>query len=209
MRIGPAAREDDKAAVILRLAKDFSAPDPAYLLACRKLVKIEDGFPCGIGFLVFVESRAPPQASRMLLVAPKVVIEFSVLSDEGNSVFRIQGAQQTGSQRLEIRPGFQSRDRAGILLLDPIEARGPVMSSSQRYGSAVCAETIGDKHKVSTNKTAALIFMVGLASIRRWGTEVGPARPWCRVPADWHKVRRAFSQRPEYQVVPILPRLCG
>ena len=73
-------------AVVIRLAADKAVQHPVLAFAAGQAIQIEHRLPVRFVAAVLLQRSAPPQATRIVLVAPEVVVVAAVLRDGGDAV---------------------------------------------------------------------------------------------------------------------------
>ena len=124
VRVGPAARKLDEAALVLRLQAVGPVPDPVLLLRGAERVEVDHRLPRRVVLAVLGERRAPPEAAGVLRVAPEVVVPGPELLDERDAGVRVQDVEDALLEGGEVA-GFQDLCALGVAGPRPVEGLLP------------------------------------------------------------------------------------
>lgn len=126
--VGAAARQRDQAALVLRLEAFGAVPDPLLVLGAAfggvQRVEVDHRFPLRRGLAVFLQRGAAPQAARVRLVAPEVVVVVADLGHARDAVGRIQDRAQVGFELLEFGRAGDLRFGLGVAFAHPFQRLG-------------------------------------------------------------------------------------
>ena len=119
--VGAAAREIDQAAVVVGAQAVGAAPDPVHAFGLAQGVDVEQDFPRRVFLAVFGQRGAAPDALRVLLVAPEVVVVLAALGHVGNAGVGIEDVQQVLAHLFEAGISGQLLFGNGVSGADPVQ----------------------------------------------------------------------------------------
>jgi hypothetical protein len=99
--IGATARQRNQAALVVGVEAVGAVPYPVLAIGCGQRVDVEHGLPCGLGLAVLGQRGAAPEALRMRLVAPEVVVAGADLADHRDAFVGVEHFEDALFERLE------------------------------------------------------------------------------------------------------------
>jgi hypothetical protein len=118
-RIGPAARQRHQGAAVLGPQHRSPAPDPVLVFSPAQVVQVEHDLPGGLVLAVLLQGGAPPEAPRVLRVAPEVVVVAAVFRGGRDAGVGIEDLADAALQRAEAFGAGQLAGALGVPLFDP------------------------------------------------------------------------------------------
>src|SRR5204863_8451333 len=94
-------------------------PHPRLAFGLVEYVEVQYRFPLRVRLAVFGERRAPPQAARVVLVLPQVVVEVADLLDARDLRGRIEDGEDVAFELAEFRLARQFRFPVRVLIAVP------------------------------------------------------------------------------------------
>ena len=119
-RIGAAAGEADESPVVAGDEHRGAREHPPLAFGATERVEVDHHLPVGRGLAVLIERGAPPDAPRVLLVLPEVVVAVAELPEMGDAVLGVERRAEARAQRIEPRLPLRERRVRG-----PVPFRHP------------------------------------------------------------------------------------
>ena len=98
-----------------------AVPDPGGVFGLVEGIEVEDVVPLRVGFLVFVQRGAAPDAARVFVVLPVVVVVVAALADVGDFFLGVEDGEDVGFGLFEVGAGGQRFFGDGVLFADPLQ----------------------------------------------------------------------------------------
>jgi hypothetical protein len=117
--VGPAARQADHAAPVLRAQAVRSAPHPVLAFRARQGIQVEHRLPARLRLAVLVEGGAAQQAAGVGRVLPEVVEPGTSPHHRGDARARVEDRAQRIARAGEIRPGLEPLTGRAVALAGP------------------------------------------------------------------------------------------
>ena len=119
--IRAAGGEADEAMAVVGAQAVGAVPDPGGVFGLVERVEVEDVVPLRVGFLVFVQRGAAPDAARVFVVLPVVVVVVAALADVGDFFLGVEDGEDVGFGLFEVGAGGQRFFGNGVLGAYPLQ----------------------------------------------------------------------------------------
>ena len=106
---------------VVRAQAVGAVPHPGGVFRFVERVEVKDDVPLGVGLLVFVQGGAAPEAARVFVVLPVVVVVIAAFADVGDFFLGIEDGEDVGLGLFECGAGGQCFFGDGVLFADPLQ----------------------------------------------------------------------------------------
>ena len=118
--IRAAVGEADEAMAVVGTQALGAMPNPGGVFRFVERVEVEDDVPLGFCLAVFLQGGAAPEAARVFLVLPVVVV-VAALADVGDFFLGIEDGEDVGFGLFEVGAGGQRFFGDGVLFAHPLQ----------------------------------------------------------------------------------------
>ena len=124
-RIRPASGQMHQSPVVVRVPALRALPHPVLAFRRRQRIHVEQHLPLGRAGQERRQRRAPPQAARVVAVAPEVVQVLAAAHGIGDAGVGVEGGANVLLQRIAGRVAVEKRFRFRAALPRPVQRAAP------------------------------------------------------------------------------------